>query len=338
MPKFNGQENDKALYDTSRNVIVTLDDVEFPEAKEIPEDIEEEHGDSFLPIHDYIRLERNETVANNSIEDNLNEEDIKTRSNSATVAEEENLLGSNETISGNKMQGNILGGAYADIKDYPHSAFIMSFCNAKNAEDYWMCGGSVLTQKHLLTAAHCLYGCKGNFKIDVLAGSSNYEKAKVLRQAKRLVYHKQYRDEGVYADIGMVLLYENLPLNKEIKRVVIRPYFPRMLEGQMAGWGVIDEKGTMTTKLKVVKQNVWQLSTCLKYETLEPGTFCASSGSNKHYALSGDSGSALVVHNYQQLGLVSYREEDHPMLIVYTNVSYYYNWIKEWAHKLNCMK
>ncbi|KAI5632500.1 trypsin domain-containing protein [Phthorimaea operculella] len=311
-----------SLNNTNQNETSNLEDVGLPETKT-----------ELADIDDRDTTERTQTVANNSMEDNLNEEGTET-----PVPEEENLSQSNDTSPADKMQGKIFGGDYADIHDFPHSAFIMAHCNAIKESEYWMCGGSVLTQQHILTAAHCVYGCRGSFKIDILAGSANYEQAKVLREARRLTYHRQYRNEGVLADIGLVLLDKALPLNKEISRIWIKPSFPDKAEGYMAGWGVTDEKGTMTTKLKMVRQDVWKLSKCLQFETLEPGTFCATSGSKKHYALGGDSGSALVVPSHQQLGLVSYREERYPELIIYTNVSYYYNWIKDMAYTLSCKK
>lgn len=51
----------------------------------------------------------------------------------------------------------------------------------------------------------------------------------------------------------------------------------------------------------------------------------------------GDSGSALIINKYVQIGIVSYKTADYS-LVVYTNVSYFYNWIKRAALKLFCRK
>ncbi|KAJ8726596.1 hypothetical protein PYW07_001294 [Mythimna separata] len=51
----------------------------------------------------------------------------------------------------------------------------------------------------------------------------------------------------------------------------------------------------------------------------------------------GDSGSALVVRGYIQIGLVSYKMPDvSRSLVVYTNTGYFYDWIKKISKKLYC--
>jgi secreted trypsin-like serine protease len=43
-----------------------------------------------------------------------------------------------------------MGGEPANIKEFPHSASIRKFKNKIH-----ICGGSIITNKHILTAAHC---------------------------------------------------------------------------------------------------------------------------------------------------------------------------------------
>lgn len=51
----------------------------------------------------------------------------------------------------------------------------------------------------------------------------------------------------------------------------------------------------------------------------------------------GDSGSALVVRGYLQIGIVSHKISDvSASLIVYTDVPYYYNWISAASRALFC--
>lgn len=73
-----------------------------------------------------------------------------------------------------KMEGFIVGGDYAQIDFFPHSVFLTAECK----DDSWICGSSVINQKVLLTAAHCLYGCKKKFTVDAYAGNADLEKVR----------------------------------------------------------------------------------------------------------------------------------------------------------------
>lgn len=50
----------------------------------------------------------------------------------------------------------------------------------------------------------------------------------------------------------------------------------------------------------------------------------------------GDSGSALVYREFHQIGIVSFKVKSYPALMVYTNVTYYYQWIQTKSDQLYC--
>ncbi|XP_011504810.1 PREDICTED: chymotrypsin-2-like [Ceratosolen solmsi marchali] len=51
-----------------------------------------------------------------------------------------------------KRQMRVIGGTDANIMEFPHQVSLRLFSNNKH-----YCSGSIITNKHILTAAHCLY-------------------------------------------------------------------------------------------------------------------------------------------------------------------------------------
>ncbi|CAK1583415.1 unnamed protein product [Parnassius mnemosyne] len=68
----------------------------------------------------------------------------------------------------------IVNGEYAKIENFPHSVFLYMDCIKK-----WRCGSSILNQKILLTAAHCLEFCGSDGKIYAFAGHENINKVNI---------------------------------------------------------------------------------------------------------------------------------------------------------------
>lgn len=67
------------------------------------------------------------------------------------------------------MEGFVIGGSNSKIVDYPHSVFINANCDSE-----WICGGAILNQRMVITAAHCLFGCelRHGHKIVITAGTA----------------------------------------------------------------------------------------------------------------------------------------------------------------------
>uniref|UniRef100_A0A2A4JL53 Peptidase S1 domain-containing protein n=1 Tax=Heliothis virescens TaxID=7102 RepID=A0A2A4JL53_HELVI len=107
----------------------------------------------------------------------------------------------------------------------------------------------------------------------------------------------------------------------------------------VAGWGLVNEETLEKSPyLHYVDQYVRTAEECKAILGQVPaGTLCASSGNIKSYASRGDSGSALVVRGYIQIGIVSYKIPDiSRSLVVYTDTGYFYDWITHQTKMLYC--
>ncbi|KAH9642791.1 hypothetical protein HF086_010444 [Spodoptera exigua] len=234
----------------------------------------------------------------------------------------------------------VVGGSKANIVKFPHSAFLETTCYAEMAEDplHWTCGASVLNQKVILTAAHCIHGCTGASMYSVKLGHAHRKKG-FSSIIKNYTIHEYYSPDLTSYDIALAATTTSIEFNLTIKRIAIMEHPPYFEKAQIAGWGLIGEISPRVGNfLRYIDQFVWKHEACEQTLYQIPvGTICASSGKPFVYASRGDSGSALIVRGYIQIGLVSYKlPRVSRSLVVYTDTGYFYNWIKKNAKILTC--
>ena len=59
-------------------------------------------------------------------------------------------------ICGHKIVKRIVGGDRAGSAEFPHMALLGY--QSKNSDNLrWLCGGSLISEQHVLTTAHCLF-------------------------------------------------------------------------------------------------------------------------------------------------------------------------------------
>ncbi|KAJ2953895.1 hypothetical protein O0L34_g1526 [Tuta absoluta] len=247
-------------------------------------------------------------------------------------------LSFNMRVFAKKMQGNIVNGYDARIEDFPHSAFIGISCVTSTTEIY-ICGGSIVNQNFILSAAHCFYSCDmKRSTVMVSVGMADYSEAPTY-SVEDITMHDKFNAKTVKNDIALLKLSNDLKFNRNVKRISIMKRPPAYTFAEVAGWGLVDEEElTETLVLKRARQKVFSVKKCRnRLEYIPPKAFCASSLHG--YAAGGDSGSALVVHRYVQIGLVSYKDLTvSEELVVYTNVTAYISWIKTNMYAKICRK
>ncbi|XP_050361983.1 chymotrypsin-like [Nymphalis io] len=233
------------------------------------------------------------------------------------------------------LEPRIVHGEQVNIANYAHSVFLV----INGATGHYICGSSAINQKILLTAAHCVDTCI-NKCLDsaAYAGNANKRRGNKISILATAI-HKKFNRNRIQNDIALILLKNPLTLGKFIKRVALTRAVPPQTIGIVAGWGLVNEvHNTHTDFLHSVQQTIWNFEDCRKMiPTLSDGTICAGDVQNQRYASEGDSGSALIINKYIQIGIVSYKRPDiSRAIVVYTDVAYFYNWIKYNSKKLYC--
>ncbi|KAF8788070.1 Clotting factor B like protein [Argiope bruennichi] len=252
-----------------------------------------------------------------------------------------------------KIQTYVIGGH--DAKE--HWPWMVAIHLSRNrSPPKFMCGGSLITTRHVLTAAHCFDTRSHRDRYSVLVGTSNItintkEPAVIssgeLIEVLNIRIHEQYVPKIHYNDIAVLTLESKatlsefifpvcLPSTKDLKAVT------SYANVTLTGWGHTAYGGTESKILQEVDLQIIPLSRCqrsyeeFKTKALSQGIItdmlCAGDPQGGIDACQGDSGGPLVMENedrWIQVGIVSFGfrcgAENYPG--VYTRVSAYMRWI-----------
>ncbi|CAK1544234.1 unnamed protein product [Leptosia nina] len=231
-----------------------------------------------------------------------------------------------------QMEGFVVGGDYTDITQYPHSVFLDINCG-----DTFICGGSLVTHRLVLTAAHCISSCQSSRgdHVTIKFGHENVDRMSTV-PVRKYVKHRYFDEDTLEFDIAMVMSRNAMPLGKYVQRVALMATYPKQpAAGYMAGWGVVNSEQEESVVLKATVQKFQPFDVCSLLGSLPEGTFCAGPITGKGAPDQGDSGSAFVIRGYIQIGIVSYKNPKYS-LVVYTNTTYHYDWIVRTSQRLHC--
>lgn len=145
-----------------------------------------------------------------------------------------------DTVSSENFEGYVVDGDIAEIKEFPHAAFLYIECDEEPNVMSYSCGSSILNQAILLTAAHCLENCAvDSTTVTAFVG----DKGK-MRGSPYISYifkiHEDYDTIRICNDIGLVRLEKPLRLGKAVRRVSLRRNPPYDKPAKIAGWGIVD--------------------------------------------------------------------------------------------------
>nr|XP_015194910.1 PREDICTED: prostasin-like [Lepisosteus oculatus] len=183
-----------------------------------------------------------------------------------------------------ESRNSIVGGQNADIGKWPWMAYIQ----VKTFEDKFDCGGSLLNDRWVLTAAHCLKKpfvqmCKslvvlGGHMLDIC---NDYQQTRSIR---RVILHEGYTNTGDGWDIALVELDSPVSTNKFIKPVALADSTDNFNESSdcwASGWGNIGNgeylqwpQTLQEVRLPIIDNQVCQEMYEGRY-TIQPEMICA---------------------------------------------------------------
>ncbi|KAM5128444.1 coagulation factor IX isoform 1-T1 [Callospermophilus lateralis] len=230
----------------------------------------------------------------------------------------------------------VVGGENAKPGQFPWQVLLNGKINA-------FCGGSIINEKWVVTAAHCI---EPGVKIEVVAGEYNIEEKEDTEQRRnviRVIPHHNYNAtiNKYNHDIALLELDEPLILNSYVTPICIanREYtniFLKFGSGYVSGWGRIFNRGRSASILQYLRVPLVDRATCLRSTkfTIYNNMFCAGFHDGGRDSCQGDSGGPHVteVEGTSFLtGIISWGEECamKGKYGIYTKVSRYVNWIKE---------
>jgi len=112
----------------------------------------------------------------------------------------------------------IIGGSDTDIEEIPFQVSLKN--NSTNCLGNHSCGGSIINEEWILTAAHCVDGSVTPDDITVLAGSTNQTlNDGQFIKAKSIVIHPNWINYSEGNDIALIHLSKPLCFNQKVKPV-----------------------------------------------------------------------------------------------------------------------
>nr|WP_102530451.1 trypsin-like serine protease [Vibrio sp. 10N.286.46.E10]PMI19232.1 serine protease [Vibrio sp. 10N.286.46.E10] len=240
------------------------------------------------------------------------------------------------------VSARIINGKEATQGNWPFMAALVS--RNVNAYDGQFCGASFIGERYVLTAAHCVEG-NGREDLDVVIGVSNLSASQAAqhRYAVDNIYvHEYYNSAATGNDIAIIELAEKPA--ESVVNLVDGYVRGNLNDGQMLtvmGWGDQDASDGYASKSELYQVNVPLVNQyeCNNvphsgYASIGSDAFCAGYSDGGYDSCQGDSGGPIVVSTngtYEQLGIVSWGKgcAQSNAYGVYTNISYFDDWIDE---------
>uniref|UniRef100_A0A8C3ED72 Coagulation factor IX n=1 Tax=Corvus moneduloides TaxID=1196302 RepID=A0A8C3ED72_CORMO len=208
-----------------------------------------------------------------------------------------------------------------------------------NSYGLGFCGGSIINEKWVVTAAHSRV-------TSVSAGEHNVESddhTEQWRKVVRLLPHPTYNAavNEYHNDIALLELDQPLTFNSYVTPICLgsREFTNALLKqgiGTVSGWGKQLFHGRTATTLQVLRVPFVDRPTCLKSTstTILHNMFCAGFPSGGRDTCEGDSGGPYTTEiegTWFLTGITSWGEECAlpGKYGIYTRVSKYVNWIKQ---------
>ncbi|BFF90581.1 serine protease snake [Drosophila madeirensis] len=240
----------------------------------------------------------------------------------------------------------IIGGGPALPKEFPHAARLGN--RDEDNEINWFCGGTLISNLHVLTAAHCLYSENGAVNV-VRLGELEFDNDKDDADPEDFgvansTVHPGYAHPIIYNDIALLRLSRPVTFN-EYKHPACLPFHDGSSDQTFIaiGWGQVKVVSESSKKLRKVRLNNYGTRCSTTSEPNEElpngynGTTQICIGSKEHKdTCNGDSGGPVLTYHkdfpcmYHVMGITSTGNfcdtPDFPGL--YTRVHQYLDWIK----------
>ncbi len=232
----------------------------------------------------------------------------------------------------------ITGGTNADIADFPWQVYFKSAS--------YFCGGSIIDENWILTAAHCTINDAGEpippDEMSIVVGATNpfNEQEGKIYNIREVIINGNFNSNTFYSDIA--LLKTELPINyanaSPVKLITSTDVANGAIDpGVMSwvtGWGLINVKPDVFPDIlqKVQLPLVTNEQASVVWNNISPSHMMAGFLNGNKDACNGDSGGPLVVpvfDEYKLAGIVSWGSSDCDTYGAYTRVSDFETWIRE---------
>lgn len=267
------------------------------------------------------------------------------------------------------IRARIVGGDQAQLNHWPGQAVI----RIRNASSmYYTCGGSAISDRWVMTAAHCAAEIKADGTardgtLEIVLGVEDLDKVRkenVFAVDKIIIREGYIHMQPEISGQDIALIHLKRPYGGPIARLSLEsgtdPQTPPGAQVRVAGFGLLKSTGTTTKhrqrdgqeyyagsnqllETAVPTVAVEQCKAQYRNNKIDEAELCAGLDEGGHDSCRGDSGGPLVAYDRKgcpfQVGVVSWGEgcAGPKNYGVYTRVSYHAAWIKSFVGSLKAV-
>ncbi|XP_056629782.1 serine protease snake-like [Diorhabda sublineata] len=245
-----------------------------------------------------------------------------------------------------KVQVFIINGEISKQKEFPHMAALGY--GAKN-DNQWLCGGSLISENYVVTAAHCLstksLGPVQYVRLGTTTLQTETLQSEDYNVIQRIPY-PSYVEGRQYDDIALLRLDRSVEFSDYIAPICLHSStVPDGVKLTATGWGRTTPTGNTTEELRKVELDIISFYVCQKaysvaskeelpYGIVENSQICAGSSDGSKDTCQGDSGGPLSLVREGRLYLVGITSfgigcAKPGIPGVYTRVSHYVPWLEQ---------
>ncbi|ALC39946.1 CG17571 [Drosophila busckii] len=229
--------------------------------------------------------------------------------------------------------GRIVNGEETTIENHPYQVSIQT------TKGSHFCGGSLISEDCVVTAAHCMQSYKAS-EMQVRLGSTQRNSGGEVIGVKAFKFHEGYNSDLMVNDVAVIKLSSPVRFTSKIRPIALAKEAPKSgTKATVSGWGTTCFMlCSSPNNLLDVVVSLLDVKDCssdqFKYGSKIMDTMVCAEGEKKD-ACQGDSGGPLVA-NSQLVGVVSWGNgcawSGYPG--VYCDVSTVYKWIEDTCAKL----
>uniref|UniRef100_A0A182QDG8 Peptidase S1 domain-containing protein n=1 Tax=Anopheles farauti TaxID=69004 RepID=A0A182QDG8_9DIPT len=240
----------------------------------------------------------------------------------------------------------VAGGSIAKNEQFPHLvAILLAFADGSET----LCGGSILADRFILTAAHCLYGMK---EATIVPGQTGIqipfadETVMIKVTPADTILHPGYDAVDILNDIALIRLPTPLHFSSRVQPIRLPGWTNAYTDltgysSTVSGWGAeaddsyAELEDEMRLELRYTTNTIISNDVCHRvYGSIIRSQQICVAGEGGRNPCQGDSGGPLTVvfdgQRLTQVGIVSYGSImgcQNGVPGVYTRVSSYVEWI-----------
>ncbi|XP_077072848.1 transmembrane protease serine 3 isoform X1 [Siphateles boraxobius] len=232
-----------------------------------------------------------------------------------------------------KLNSRIVGGNLSVEGQFPWQVSL-------HFQNVHLCGGSIISSRWILTAAHCVYEYAYPMLWTVYVGLIEQPMNAVQSLAvEKIIYHSRYRPKGLDYDIALMKLVQPLIFNGIVEPICLPNFGEEFEDGKMcwiSGWGAMIDGGDGSESLLSARVPLISNKACSQPEVyqgyISAGMICAGYLEGGTDSCQGDSGGPLACEDssiWKLVGATSWgqgcAESNKPG--VYTRITQSLSWI-----------